>query len=235
MKKLIATLLITAIATMTNMSVSAQCTDIKTKKITSFLNREIKPRLDLKLDKNDGFLAIRGKRQNFSVPVITVSPISRKWTYHFENVRRMDSNFFYDSRTNSIALDIKFENDGPELKGLCPGCIKMSRDRRAPDVNWGSPNILRIFLKPIIYQNSVSFSVSDIKLIGAFSANGVGNLIPGLTKSVTAGLKSEMIKLFRNGETQRLFNDAIKPLLNSNNVSRSRSVTLAASSLRVCK
>ena len=218
-----------------SMGVSAQCTDIDTKSVINYLNQEIKPSLDMKLDKNDGFLAIKGQRQDFSVPKVTVSPLARDWDYNFENVRRMDSNFFYDSKKNAVVLDIKFENDGPEIKGTCPGCIKASRDSRAPDINWESPNILRIFLKPIIYQNSVSFEVSDMTMLGKFNAKGLGDIFLSLTKDIEKAVKLEMIALFGNGETQRLFNDAIKPLLNENKVSRATSVTMASSSLRVCK
>ena len=98
-----------------SMGVSAQCTDIDTKSVINYLNQEIKPSLDMKLDKNDGFLAIKGQRQDFSVPKVTVSPLARDWDYNFENVRRMDSNFFYDSKKNAVVLDIKFENDGPDV------------------------------------------------------------------------------------------------------------------------
>jgi hypothetical protein len=44
-----------------------------------------------------------------------------------------------------------------------------------------------------------------------------------------------MIKLFQNGQTRSSFNDAIKPLLNANNIARSRSMMLASSSMRVCR
>ncbi len=233
MKKLMAT--VTLILTMT-LNYAQNCIDIDTKKVVSYLNEQVKPKFDLKLDKDDGFLAIQtyGRRQNFSVPPVSIKPISRKWTYHFEDVRRMDSNFFYDSKKNQFALDVNFEDNGPELKGLCPGCIRRYKDSRAPDVNWKSPSILRIFLVPNMYQNSISFRVTDIRFIGKFEANGLGkNMIPVATK-VEHATKKELIELFNNGGTQRLFNNALKPLLDSNNVSRGTSVSLAAESLRIC-
>ena len=213
-----------------------KCVDIDTKKVITYLNKEVKPRFDLKLDKDDGFLAIqgKGKRQNFSVPTVTTVPISRKWTYHFKDVRRIDSNFFYDSKKNLFALDVNFEPNGPELKGLCPGCLKRFRDRRAPDINWLSPSILRIFLNPTIYQNSISFEVSDIRFIGKFEANGLGKKVIPVATKIEHATKKELIKLFNNGNTQRLFNNAIKPLLDTNRIGSSKSVSLATSSLRIC-
>ena len=217
-------------------SVKAQkCTDIDTKEIAAFLNKNIKPRFDLKLDKDDGFLSILGNRQNFSVPSVSVSPVSRRWTYHFENVRRKNSNFFYDSRKNLFVLDVIFEDNGPELKGLCPGCLRRFRDSRAPDVNWGNPSILRIYLNPKVYQNSISFSISDITLFGNFSARGLGKIIPNLTGEIVSKLKSELVTLFQNGQTQRLLSDALKPLFNKYKISEIRSVSLASTSLRACK
>jgi len=233
MKKLMAS--VTLIFTMT-LNYAQNCIDIDTKKVVSYLNEQVKPKFDLKLDKDDGFLAIQtyGQRQDFSISPVSISPISRKWTYHFEDVRRTDSNFFYDSKKNEFVLDVNFEDNGPELKGLCPGCRKRYKDSRAPDVNWKTPSILRIFLTPVIYQNSISFEISDIRLIGEFTANGAGKWMPNLTASVQKVMKDEMTTLFNNGSTQRLFNNALKPLLTKNNVSQSTSVSLAAGSLRLC-
>lgn len=213
----------------------AQCIDIPTESVVSYLNRELRPGLDLKLDKSDGFLAIKGIRQNFSVPEVSIKGIARDWTYNFDRVRRLDANFFFDSRTNSFALDVKFEDEGPEIIGTCPGCIKVSRDSRAPDIEWESPQILRIFLKPAIYQTGVALEVSDIRLIGEFNANGLGDIMLSLTDTIRYKLKQEIIALFTNGETQRIFHDALAPLLQSNGAVRPSSVTLASGSLRMCR
>lgn len=218
-------------------STSAQCNDISTKSVIDYLNREIKPSLDLKLDKDDGFLAIKGQRQNLQLPEVSLyrGKWKRTWTYSFYNIRRVDNNFFYDSNKNLIALDVKFESDDSELKGRCPGCPK-SKDLRAPDINWTSVQILRLYLKPIVYDNSISFEVDDIKYIGDFKANGLfGGLMNKLILESLNQLKSELQKVFQNGQTQRLLNDAIKPLLRTNNISNVRSVSMASSSLRACK
>ncbi len=235
MKTKIHFLLIIALL-MGSAAINAQnCIDIQTSDLTSYLNKNIKPSLDLKLDKNDGFLAINRQRQNLHMPDVTVSPISRTWNYYFDDVRRMDSNFFYDSKTNTIALDVKFEDKGFELKGMCNGCFNRFKDSRAPDVDWKGPQILRIYLKPMIYQRSVSFQVIDVKMIGDLSANGAGNLIPNLTEKIAGQLDVEMRKIFNSSETQRLFNDAIRPLLKKNKVGSLASVSMASSSMRVCE
>lgn len=211
------------------------CVDIDTKDLISYLNRQVKPRLDMKLDKNDGFLAIRGNRQDFAVPTVQIKAALHNWHYNFQDVRRIDSNFFFDKNKNKVVLDIKFDGVGPEIKGTCPSCIKPSRDSRAPDIEWDNPQILRLFMSPTIYQNSVSLVVKDIRMIGSLKANGLGSYMGGLTANIHNRLKAEMQSLFGNGQTQRLFNDAIRPLLNTHRVSGARSVTIATSSLRICK
>ncbi|WP_432412795.1 hypothetical protein [Rasiella sp. SM2506] len=228
-------LLITAVVLNLTAVRAQNCVDIKTEDLTGFLNKNIKPNLDLKLDKTDGFLAINRQRQNLYIPDVTVSPISRTWNYYFDDVRRMDSNFFYDSKTNSVVLDVKFEKNGFELKGICNGCMNRFKDSRAPDVSWTDPQILRIYLKPIIYQRSVSFNVTNVEMIGNLSANGFGDLIPNLTKKIAAQLNIEMKKIFNSSETQRLFNDALKPLLNAKKVGSLASVSMASRSMRVCE
>ncbi len=218
------------------LNISAQCTDINTKEIAQYLNQKIKPRLDIKLDRIDGFLAINGTRQNLDLEDLKISPISREWTYYFENVRRIDSNFWYDSKTNKFILDVKFENNGIELKGRCEGCwTKRSKDDRAPDVNWGNPQILRFSLMPIVYQRSVSFRVENVEMLGKLVGRGFGDLIPMLTRDINKVVRTELIRVFTTDVTKRLFNDAMRPLLKSKKTVSANSVSLSSSSLRVCK
>jgi hypothetical protein len=214
---------------------SAQCIDIDTKKFVDYLNKNVKPTLDLKLDREDGFLAINRQRQDLHIPDMYVWPVRRKWVYYFTNVRRSDSNFYYDTKKNLFVLDVKFEDEGMELKGHCPGCMPVYRDSRAPDASWLTPQILRISLEPVIYQRSVSFKVKDVVLLGKFYTTGFGDLIPDLNSKITAEANKQIKTIFNSTETQRLFNDALKPLLNSRNVASVRSVSLASSSLRTCR
>lgn len=233
MKNLLNTLIVILII---SPSISAQCTDINTKDVTSYLNQKIKPRLDIKLDRTDGFLAINGTRQNLDLQDLKISPISREWTYYFENVRRMDSNFWYDSKTNRFILDVKFEKNGIELKGRCEGCwTKRSKDDRAPDVNWGDPQILRFSLNPIVFQHSISFEVIEVKMLGELVGRGFGDLIPTLTRDINKVVRTELIRVFTTDVTKRLFNDAMRPLLKSKNTVSANSVSLASSSLRICE
>lgn len=217
-------------------SAFAQCTDINTKEIATYLNKKVKPRLDIKLDRTDGFVAINGTRQNLDLQDIKISPISREWTYFFENVRRADSNFWYDSKKNSFILDVKFENNGIELKGRCEGCLtSRMKDDRAPDIEWRAPQILRFTLKPITFQRSVSFEVQEVEMIGRLEGNGLAKVIKKLTAKVRGVATNELKRVFATDVTKRLFNDAMRPLLKSKNTVSANSISLASSSLRVCK
>ena len=217
-------------------SIFAQCTDIDTKEIATYLNEEVKPRLDIKLDKKDGFLAINGTRQNLDFKDLKISPVSREWIYYFEDVRRTESNFWYDSKTNKFVLDVKFENNGHELKGRCEGCMtKRMKDDRAPDVNWGDPQILRFTLNPIVFQRSVSFEVEKVEMIGKLVGQGFGDLIPTLTRDISKMVSKELIRVFTTEVTKRLFNDALRPLLKTKNSVPANSLSLASSTLRICE
>ncbi|WP_298553606.1 hypothetical protein [uncultured Algibacter sp.] len=217
-------------------SIIAQCTDINTKEIAKYLNEKVKPRLDIKLDKHDGFLAINGTRQNLDLKDVKISPVSREWTYFFENVRRIDSNFWYDSKKNAFVLDVKFENNGIELKGRCEGCLtKRMKDDRAPDINWANPQIMRFTLKPIVFQRSVSFKVTQVEMLGKLVGSGFGSVFSRLTKGIEDVVGQELTRVFTTDVTKRLFNDALRPLLKSKKTVSANSVSLASSSLRVCK
>jgi hypothetical protein len=217
-------------------SAFAQCTDINTKEIATYLNQKVKPRLDIKLDRTDGFVAISGTRQNLDLKDIKVSPIKREWTYFFENVRRADSNFWYDSKKNSFILDVKFENNGIEIKGRCEGCLtSRMKDDRAPDIEWRAPQILRFTLKPITFQRSVSFTVENVEMLGKLEGNGLARVIQKITRNVEYLISEELKRVFDTDVTKRLFNDALRPLLESKNTVSANSVSLASTSLRVCE
>lgn len=220
---------------MVSSSIYGQCTDISTKEIAQYLNKKIKPRLDIKLDRTDGFLAINGTRQNLGLEDLKISPISREWTYFFQDVRRIDSNFWYDSKTNKFILDVKFESNGIELKGRCEGCIlNRSKDDRAPDADWRNPQILRIKLNPIVFQRSISFEVQEVEMLGKLHVRGLGNYMAKFTRSINRIVRTELIRVFTTDVTKRLFNDAMRPLLKSKNTVSANSVSLASTTLRVC-
>lgn len=221
---------------MISASLTAQCTDINTKDIAKYLNEKVKPRLDIKLDRTDGFVAINGTRQNLDLVDLKISPIKREWIYFFTDVRRTDSNFWYDSKKNSFVLDVKFEENGVEIKGRCEGCLtKRMKDDRAPDVNWENPQILRFTLKPIVFQRSIAFKVTEAKMIGELKSRGLGKIIPKLTSKISAILNTELTRVFSTDVTKRLFNDALRPLLKSKNTVSANSVSLASTSLRICE
>ncbi|SFB82315.1 hypothetical protein SAMN04489722_10120 [Algibacter lectus] len=221
---------------MVSVNLTAQCTDINTKEIANYLNEKVKPRLDIKLDRTDGFVAINGTRQNLDLQDIKISPIKREWTYFFQDVRRADSNFWYDSKKNSFILDVKFENNGIEIKGRCEGCItNRMKDSRAPDIEWRAPQILRFTLKPITYQRSVSFEVTEVEMIGKLEGGGLAKVIKNLTANVGGMVSKDLKRFFATDVTKRLLNDAMRPLLKSKNTVSANSVSLASTSLRVCK
>lgn len=214
----------------------AQCTDINTKDISKYLNEKVKPRLDIKLDRTDGFVATNGTRQNLDLVDLKISPIKRQWTYFFTDVRRTDSNFWYDSKKNSFILDVKFEENGVEIKGRCEGCLtKRMKDNRAPDVNWENPQILRFTLKPIVFQRSIAFEVTEAKMIGELKSRGLGKIIPKLTSKINTIVNTELTRVFSTDVTKRLFNDALRPLLKSKKAVSANSVSLASTSLRICE
>ncbi|GAL61553.1 hypothetical protein JCM19300_1376 [Algibacter lectus] len=109
------------------------------------------------------------------------------------------------------------------------------KDSRAPDIEWRAPQILRFTLKPITYQRSVSFEVTEVEMIGKLEGGGLAKVIKNLTANVGGMVSKDLKRVFASDVTKRLLNDAMRPLLKSKNTVSANSVSLASTSLRVCK
>jgi len=230
---------LTTLAFLLFITVNGQrCETINTRAVVNYLNNQIKPSLDLKLDRRDGFIAIKRQRQDLVLPEATyqVGFGYNTWKYSFNNVRRIDCNFFYGRDNNLFALDVKFESDAAEMKGYCIGCVSTSDTRGGPDMHWVSVQILRIYLRPKVYDNSISFVVADVEFLGDFRTNRSDReMVTSLISNAQEIVKLELQRIFLRNQTQRLFSDVLKPLLRYNNITALRSVSLASSTMMMCR
>lgn len=199
-------------------NINAQCKDIRVSDLTRTLKKLIEPSIAITLDRDHSRFSILGRTENFTIPAYNVKKVARDWRYHVQDIRSEDSNLWFKKETLNFVLDVKFEGDKSEIKGICPGCLRRFRDRRAPDVNWKDPRIARLFFRIVPHNRSVTLDIRAVELIGEFDINGpLESFFPRMVRNQEAKIKSSIQKeakdiLNRNDIKNRIANE-LRPLL----------------------
>jgi hypothetical protein len=208
----------------------AQCREINIDHMTKVLKGFVEPSLKITLDRDNSRLSLLGYTQNFTLPAESISKAGRDWSYFVQDVRSDDSNLYFDKNRNDFVLDVRFEGEGSEIKGICPGCIKMSRDSRAPDLNWKGARIARLRFRPVPFEGSISLEVTSVELFGEFDLNGIlDTLFPRMVRNMENKIKREIqnnaLVILNKTDVKRSIAEKIRPVLSAMGITHVRSVS----------
>jgi len=214
-------------------SIFAQCRNVNINNLTEVLKRLVEPSLSITLDRDNSQINLLGVRQNFNIPAENISKAGHDWRYHVQDLRSDDSNLWWGGNERShFMLDVRFEGNGSEIKGICPGCFRRFRDRRAPDLNWKGARIARLHFRPIPYEGSVTIEVTDVELFGQFDLNGIlDHLFPRMVRNMENKIKTQvennaMVILNRRDIRQNVANN-IRPVLAAMGITRVNRIRLS--------
>lgn len=216
----------------------AQCREMNVSDLTETLNNLVKPTMSIKLDRDDSRFTILGYTERFSLPAENISKPARDWRYHVEDIRSDDSNLWFDKKQKNFVLDVRFEGDGPEIKGICPGCLKRFRDRRAPDVNWIKSRIARLRFNPIVYNNGITLEIIDVELFGEFDVNGpLESFFPRMIRKIEDRIKkdvqTEARKSLSNTNIKRQIAARTQPLVTALGLRSVRSIRFSSDGSKI--
>lgn len=177
-----------------NCNIFSQCRNVNINEMTRVLKQMVEPSIAITLDRDNSQISLLGVRQRFSIPAENISKAGHDWRYHVQDLRSDDSNLWWGGNDRRhFMLDIRFEGDGSEIKGLCPGCIRMSRDRRAPDINWVGARIARLHFRPIPFEGSITIEITQVELFGEFDVNGfLESLFPRMVRNIERNIKTRI-------------------------------------------
>ncbi len=216
----------------------AQCREMNVSDLTETLNNLVKPTMSIKLDRDDSRFTILGYTERFSLPAENISKPARDWRYHVEDIKSDDSNLWFDKKQKNFVLDVRFEGDGPEIKGICPGCLKRFRDRRAPDVNWIKSRIARLRFNPIVYNNGITLEIIDVELFGEFDVNGpLESFFPRMIRKIEDRIKkyvqTEARKSLSNTNIKRQIAARTQPLVTALGLRSVRSIRFSSDGSKI--
>ncbi|MBT8308676.1 MAG: hypothetical protein KJN85_17185 [Maribacter sp.] len=171
----------------------AQCREISINDMTRALKGLIEPSLSIVMDRDNSMVSMLGSTERFSLPAQDISKPAHDWRYWVQDIRSDDSNLWWDERAGQFVLDVRFEGNGSEIKGTCPGCLVGNKDNRAPDINWKGGRIARLRMRPIPYDGSVTIEVLSVELFGEFEVNGVvDSFFPRLIRNMKNNVRNEI-------------------------------------------
>lgn len=93
---------------------------------------------------------------------------------------------------NRLVVTLKVEENGTELKRMCPGCLRAREDNAAADAQINN-HTWEIHLKLIPYNRSIAFEVTNVKFLGVASG-----FQPSVREVLIPAIKSEITKAFRS-------------------------------------
>lgn len=147
---------------------SNNCLPLEMKLIETVIRERIARDMNLYLDRDYGFIEFMGQKTDLPIETYKLKKTANDWHYHLNDIR---SNLTRVVRSrNQFELQVQFETEKNEIKGKCPKCA-VGGDKRAPDLDWRDP-ILYITLKPVVFNNSLTFDVSKVEMRGKLDVNG---------------------------------------------------------------
>tara|TARA_R110002096_G_scaffold266755_1_gene460425 strand:+ start:5145 stop:5963 length:819 start_codon:yes stop_codon:yes gene_type:complete len=191
--------------------------------------------LNIKLDKDYGFVEIMGTRQNLNFSDYKVKKAGNDWVYTLNNINSTLTRVEY--KNSLYVLNVSFETDDSEIKGRCPGC-RVGKDKRAPDIQWKDPSLI-ITLKPTVYNGSFTFEVQRVYLGGDFDFNGVmDKFLPSVTRffqnQMEKAFKNHMQRTFNSGRVKQLLANAFKGEVQKLGISTVKNVDMSRHKIYLC-
>lgn len=219
-----------------NSNAISDCKQISGTNVETTLRNGAFQTLDFKLDHKEGFLKIGNRRSSFLIAEHKISKPGHNWVYSVNDINSFKH--YLKAEKNNFFLFIEFEGNGSELKGKCPGCANAFEDRRAPDINWEGKRVARIKMKPVAFQNSISFQVQEVELEGKFDVNGPMDIlmptINFLEIAMKKAIETQMKKYLNEAAIKKQIADAFKPVIDQLGFMKIKNVYMSEGQLFVC-
>ncbi|MFK7908525.1 MAG: RICIN domain-containing protein [Chitinophagales bacterium] len=139
---------------------------------------------------NDSYIRLGGRTTNFDIPQYTRGVRDKMYFVNDLNLSRASTSF----EGNRFVLNLTFEENGTELKGMCSRCAKFREDNGSPDYQING-HTWKVYLKLIPYNNSIAFEVENVRFLGDVDGQGFGELFDGIVQDkLIPIMRREIIK-----------------------------------------
>jgi hypothetical protein len=213
------------------------CKGVPQKEIADLLRNSTFQEVKLILDHEKGLFQIGNSKTSFKINPYKINKPGYNWVYSVNDIQSIRHELKWEK--NKCFLILEFEGNQSEIKGECPGCLKRFEDRRAPDIQWESPRIAKIELKPIAFQNSASFQVEKVDLSGKFEINGPTDILNPALNTLEIAIKKEIEKQFKkylnSPEAKQKFAQSLSTILKNKGITNVKKVYSGENQLFFCQ
>lgn len=127
---------------------------------------------------NDSYIKLADYNRTFTIPeYIRGVRDNRSYLYDMR-LERVRARFL---STNELSVNLKFEENGPEIKSYCGNCMKAREDNGEPDYQFLN-NQWEIRLKLIPFNGSVAYEVKSVTFLGEVDGKVFGELWDGIVQ-----------------------------------------------------
>jgi len=194
----------------------SDCKMIEGTTVLSTLTEGAFKEVSVKLDRDDSYIKIGSRNYPFKIAEQKINKPGYDWKYFVKDIK--SERHLLKVEKNNFYLLIEFEGEGSEIEGRCPGCLDRFEDSRAPDIQWKSPRQAKIKLKPVAYNNSITFQVEKVDLEGKFEISGMMDIIMPTLNILEVAIKKEvekqMKKFLNEAAVKNSIAEAFKPTTN---------------------
>lgn len=219
----------------TNASNERNCAPMQMNQIEAIIRDKVGRNFNLHLDKEYGSIEIMGVKSNIPIEKFILKKPAHNWHYFLNDIQ---SNLTRVASIKSkIVLKIEFESDKAEIKGKCPGC-KIGNDKRAPDLQWKNPMLL-VWLKPVAYNNMLTFDVEKVDMMGNLDMNGpMDKFMPVISdffeKMIREKVEKQIKQTLNRPDIKNMLSLALKPEVDRLRLGRVVSVDDSKDNIYLC-
>lgn len=212
-----------------------KCLPISMSRVEYIIRDKIARDLSLYLDKDYAYIEIMREKKDLNIGKYKVKKPGNDWRYHLNDVKSTNTRITIN-RGQTI-LTVFFESERSEIKGKCPGC-RVGNDKRAPDINWKNPK-LRILLKPVAFNNLLTFDVERVVMGGKLKPNGaMGKFMPSIThyfkKQIEKAVERELKQTLNKPDIKNMLGNAFRSEVDKIGIDKVLSVDDTRDKLYLC-
>lgn len=155
---------------------------------------------------NDSYIKLAGYNSKFTIPEYTRGIRDNRSYLNDMKLERVRTRFISN---NNLSINLKFEENAPEIKAYCGNCIKRREDRGEPDYEFLN-NQWEIRLSLIPFNGSIAYDVESVTFLGEVDGKVFGELWDNLVQDCMIPIFEKQMKQTlegRKGQIARLIKD----------------------------
>ena len=157
---------------------------------------------------NDSYVRFEGYNSSFSLTEYSRGVRDKRSYINDMNLQSASARFYGED----LVLNLRFEEDGAEIKSYCSNCMKAREDNAAPDFQFEN-NRWEIRLKLVPYRGKIAYEVKSVKFLGTVDGRVFGEIWDGIVQRYMIPVFEQKMKQAldnRKAQISAMINDGLE-------------------------